>query len=201
VSKKTKSQIFAIFSHATDIPEIYGVYVQLQSPYSFKISWDSVYKSGIYKRKTARRSFLPKIRGLLAQKLGVGSQNNCLRRKWYRDPHAKFCGDRFTHGDTIPKKESFLFLFFVLFWCVTLIWVSQTCVMFGTLTKYSFAICTSISTGFGAFLVAETYFKLPASFWTKLSGGATIFAEICKNVKFFSSKCRREVCENDFDHL
>jgi len=103
-----------------------------------KIWWDSVHKSRVYNRKTARLSFLP-----------------------------TFGGDRFMPGDTRPKKEGFLG-FFVCHAGRGLFWSRRPAAMFGTLTKYSFAIYRSIFTGFGAFLAEETY--LHTSFWTKLVG-------------------------------
>jgi len=77
----------------TNIPEIHRICVQLlQSPYSLKIWWDSVHKSAIYNNKTTRLSLLSKTLGALAQKLGVGSQNNYLRRNGMEVLylHAKF---------------------------------------------------------------------------------------------------------------
>jgi len=113
--RKTKKLLIFVFcptetTPSANIPDIHRVYVQLQSPYSFEIWWDSVHKSGIYNQKTVHWSFLStKYRGPLSPKLGVGSQNNCLQKNvvGVLYPQAKFGGDHFTHGDTKPK-ESFL---------------------------------------------------------------------------------------------
>jgi len=70
--------------------------------------------------------------------------------------HAKLGGDRFTHGDGRTKIRVFEFLFCLCHAGRGLFWSRRAAAMFGTLTKYSFAIYCSIITGLKAFLEAKT---------------------------------------------
>jgi len=141
-----------------NIPEIHRVYVQLQSPPSFKIWSDLVHKSGIYNWKTVRRSFLLKILEAPSQKLGVRSQNNCIQKKWYGRP-LSICQvwrrSVYARRQENENKSSCVSFFVCLSHWAWPILVSQSCRNVRHFNEVSFAIYWSIFAGFGMLLEEE----------------------------------------------
>jgi len=75
--------------------------VQLESLYLFTI-W--FINQRFIAGKPCVGNFSPKLQAPLAQKLRVGSQNSCLRKKWYGGPLSMTLWWRSVYGDTRLKK-------------------------------------------------------------------------------------------------